>query len=106
MNSTKHRYKNRRDRTREYQHRVGDIRILEDCAAAYIETTYRDGRGGFFLRLVRDQGEWKVWPFSAPRLRVHRFSAEQVQRLLELQEWGWERMGTPEEVRERLRDSA
>jgi hypothetical protein len=107
VNTTKHRHETRREQTREHQNRVGAIRVMEDCAAAYIETVYRDGgRGGSVLRLVRDQGEWKVWPFSAPRLPVHRFSPEQVQRLLELQEWGWEKQGVPEETRERFREGS
>lgn len=106
VSTTRHRHRSRAQRTREYQHRVGEIRVMGDCAAALIETTYGDGgTGGSILRLVRDQGEWKVWPFSAPALPAHRFSAEQVERLLELQEWGWEKQGVPEEVREWMRES-
>lgn len=103
LSSTRSRHQSYLARSRDYRHELGEVRVSGDCGVVIIRTIYSDGRGSGQQLMVLDQGEWKVWPFSAPRAGQHRFSEDQRTRLIELQEWAWNQRGVPEEVRQRIR---
>lgn len=76
--------------SRDFDHEIGKVRIIKDCAVEIVLNSSRISKGRSRLTLVREEGEWRMWSLSAPNWPTLCFSLGQIERILQLREWGWD----------------